>query len=112
MRAHELKTDPAVFQALHDWQKTYELRKNDRGFAVGDELRLRETRFTGAEMAAGAPLEYTGREVVRRVSHMLTGPIYGLEVGWSILGLTPSVALTGDEASPVGSAGESLATNH
>lgn len=112
MRAHELKTDPAVFQALHDWQKTYELRKNDRGFAVGDELRLRETRFTGAEMAVGVPLEYTGREVVRRVSHILTGPIYGLEAGWSILALVPGSALTGGEASPVENIGGSMATNH
>jgi len=38
-------------------------------------------------MAAGAPLVYTGRKVVRGVSHVLTGPIYGLAAGWSILSL-------------------------
>lgn len=90
MRTHELKTDPAVFQAVLDGLKTYELRMNDRGFATGDELRLRETRYTGAEIAAGAPLEYTGREVTRRVTHILTGPIYGLEAGWSILSIAPN----------------------
>lgn len=90
MRTHELKTDPAVFQAVLDGFKTYELRMNDRGFATGDELRLRETRYTGAEIAAGAPLEYTGREVTRRVTHILTGPIYGLEAGWSILSIAPN----------------------
>lgn len=89
-RCHELKTDPAVFQAVLDGEKTYELRKNDRGFAKGHELRLRETRYTGAEMAAGAPLEYTGREVLSVVTHMLTGPIYGLEAGWSILSMRPN----------------------
>lgn len=82
---HELKTDPQVFQALVEGKKTYELRKDDRGFAVGDTLTLRETKHTGAEMAAGAPLEYTGRFDRRIVTHILRGPIYGLMEGWAIL---------------------------
>lgn len=77
---HILKTDPAVFQAVVDGAKTYEIRFNDRGYAVGDELVLRETTRTGAEIAAGAPLEYTGREVTKTVSHVLGG--YGLAEGW------------------------------
>lgn len=87
MRTHELKTDPAVFQAVLDGVKTYEIRRNDRGFAVGDALVLRETRHSGGMMALGAPLEYTGRELTRCISHMLTGPAYGLEAGWSILSI-------------------------
>lgn len=82
---HELKTDPAVFQAVLDGSKTYELRKDDRAYQVGDVLRLRETRYTGQEMRAGAPLEYTGRECRVRVTHRLRGPIYGLADGWAIL---------------------------
>jgi hypothetical protein len=82
---HELKTDPEVFQALIDGKKTYELRKDDRGFMVGDTLTLRETCDTGADMAAGAPLEYTGRTTGRVVTHVLHGPIYGLAEGWVIL---------------------------
>ena len=89
MKRHELKTDPDAFQAVLEGRKTYEIRKNDRGFAVGDELLLRETRCTGAEIAAGSPLEYTGRELTVGVSHMLTGPIYGLSAGWSILSIQP-----------------------
>ena len=89
MRNHELKTDPGAFQAVLDGRKTYEIRKNDRRFSVGDELLLRETRFSGAEIALGKPLEYTGRELTVRVSHMLTGPIYGLAEGWSILSIQP-----------------------
>ena len=77
---HILKTDPALFQAVLDGAKTYEIRFNDRGFAVGDELQLRETTHTGAEIAAGAPLEYTGREITKTVSHVLGG--YGLAEGW------------------------------
>ncbi len=90
MKRHELKTDPDVFQAVLEGLKTYEIRKNDRGFAVGDELLLRETRCTGSEIAAGRPLEYTGRELTVGVSHMLTGPVHGLSAGWSILSIRPS----------------------
>lgn len=82
---HELKTDPEVFEALIAGRKTYELRKNDRNFQEGDTLTLRETKHTGAEMAAGAPLEYTGRTTGRVVTHVLRGPIYGLMDGWAIL---------------------------
>lgn len=77
---HTLKTDPAVFQAIADGVKTYTIRLNDRDYAVGDVLQLRETTHTGAEMAGGAPLEYTGREITKTVSHVLGG--YGLAEGW------------------------------
>lgn len=82
-RYHILKTDPDVFQAVLSGEKTFEIRLNDRGYAVGDVLGLRETKHTGAEMRAGAPLEYTGRECQRFVSHVLTG--YGLADGWCCL---------------------------
>ena len=89
MRTHTLKTDPDVFQAVMDGRKTYEIRKNDRGFCTGDTLILLETQHTGAAMAAGAPLVYTGRELTMHVTHMVTGPIYGLKAGWSILSVQP-----------------------
>lgn len=87
MQTHELKTDPAVFQAVLDGLKTYEIRKNDRGFDVGDVLMLRETLHTGRDMAMGSPLVYTGRQFAATVSHVLHGPVYGLVAGWSILSL-------------------------
>lgn len=80
---HILKTDPEVFQAVMSGAKTFEIRLNDRGYAVGDVLGLRETKHTGAEMRAGAPLVYTGRECQRFVSRVLTG--YGLADGWCCL---------------------------
>lgn len=83
MKRHELKTDPAVFEAVATGAKTHEIRLNDRDYAVGDELWLRETVYTGAEMAAGAELLYTSRETLRTVSHIQTG--YGLQEGWCIL---------------------------
>lgn len=80
---HTLKTDPAVFAAVVNGLKTFEIRFNDRGFKVGDVLTLKETTHTGAEIRAGAPLEYTGRMTARTVSHVLTG--YGLAEGWCCL---------------------------
>jgi len=98
---HELKTDPEVFQAVHGGGKNFEIRKNDRNFQVGDELWLKETVYTGAEMrpqhdggypgtvTPGKPLEYTGRMIARTVTYILNGPIYGLVDGWCIMSIAP-----------------------
>lgn len=82
-----LKTDPSVFQAVWDGAKTFEIRFNDRDFEVGDLLILRETVSTGAEMKAGKALIFTHRSIRAIVSHVLRGPIYGLQDGWVILSL-------------------------
>lgn len=86
-RSHELKTDPEVFEAVLEVTKTHEIRYNDRDFKIGDTLHLRETRYTGQEMRGPEPrpLEYTGREITRVVSHVLEG--YGLQPGWVVLSL-------------------------
>lgn len=84
-RSHSLKTDPAVFQAVLEGRKTYEIRLNDRDFQESDELILRETRYSVEEMHAGAPREYTERELHKVISHVLRGPVYGLADGWAIL---------------------------
>lgn len=85
MLTHDLETDSDVFQALIARLRKFEIRKDNRGFSVGDVLRLRETHSTGEEMAAGAPLKYTGREALISVTHILRGPIYGLKKGWVIM---------------------------
>lgn len=87
-KKHELKTDPAVFQATWNGVKPYEIRSEaDRVFEVGDWLKLRETLYTGQEMKAGAPLLYPGRIITAKVTHILRGPIYGLVSPWCIMSL-------------------------
>ena len=39
---HDVKIWPQYLDAIVDGRKTYEIRKNDRGYQVGDQLLLRE----------------------------------------------------------------------
>lgn len=42
MKTHILKTWPEYFEKIISGEKTFEIRKNDRDFEIGDELILRE----------------------------------------------------------------------
>jgi hypothetical protein len=77
---HELKTDPIPFQEIRLGNKTFEIRKNDRQYGRWDFLHLRETMFSGTDMAKGEPLRYTGRELFVTVTYIMEG--YGLEKGF------------------------------
>ena len=79
---HELKTWKAFFNAIASGEKTFELRKNDRGFLVGHELLLREYC---PELQT-----YTGRTVRRKIGYLLGGSDaekFGLQPGYCIMGL-------------------------
>jgi hypothetical protein len=87
---HELKTDPIPFEQVREGLKTFEIRRDDRNFRGGDQLILRKTEYTGAQMAAGAPLVYCGcPAVVVQVLSVMRGPIYGLAEGWCIMSIDP-----------------------
>ena len=58
---HELKCWPQYFENLY--VKPFEVRKNDRGYQLGDSLHLREWD-PGTK-------EYTGRECLREVIYIL-----------------------------------------
>ncbi len=62
MKIHELKTVQPFFDHVVVGLKTFEVRKNDRNFAVGDWLTLREW-IPGTK-------EYTGRRVNKEVIYM------------------------------------------
>ncbi|MGF1786455.1 DUF3850 domain-containing protein [Photobacterium swingsii] len=40
MKVHTLKIEPVYLNAIIDGKKTFEIRKNDRDFRVGDRVRL------------------------------------------------------------------------
>ena len=56
---HELKCWPRYFERLLDGTKTFEVRKDDRGFKTGDVLWLREWEPGGRG--------FTGRSLSKRV---------------------------------------------
>lgn len=84
-KTHELKTDPAVFQASWSGAKTFEIRFDDRMYRVGDTVILRETKASGLRMQHGAELEYTGRTITARITYTLMA--YGMRPGWMMLQL-------------------------
>jgi ASC-1-like (ASCH) protein len=73
---HNLKTWPEYFQAVVDGKKTFEIRKNDRGFQVGDELLLQE--YDPKEEA------YTGRQAIAVVRYMTD---FGQQDGYVVMAI-------------------------
>lgn len=57
---HSLKILPQYFAAVVEGCKTFEIRKNDRGFREGDLLVLRE--WTGKE--------FTGQAVSKQITYI------------------------------------------
>jgi len=73
---HALKTETEYYQAIEKGLKTFELRKNDRDFRVGDLITLKET-VNGT---------YTGREIfAKEIKYILQGGKFGLEEGYVIM---------------------------
>lgn len=66
-RMHDLKTWPQFFDHVWDGRKRFEVRENDRGYKVGDFIRLREYVIDEKR--------YTGREVIAEITYMFTPPI-------------------------------------
>ena len=75
---HELKIRPTYYRAMLDGEKTFEIRKNDRGFRAGDVLVLKEwngERFTKAPA------------LVKRVSYLTD---FEQAPGVVVMGLKPA----------------------
>jgi uncharacterized protein DUF3850 len=107
VRSHELKCWPEYFAAILDGSKPFEYRRNDRGFRVGDTLRLREWepcrqcmgtgRMTdpddGESIACVCAIgmsfagDYTGREVFVRVTYVLGDNGPGVPTDYCVMGI-------------------------
>lgn len=91
MTRHELKINPRWFDAVKNGVKKCEIRKDDREFAVGDTLHLREIcpgQFS--EAPNGQMVQcYTNRTVDVRVTHIVTHGDFpdGIPDGYSILSI-------------------------
>lgn len=83
MKEHRLKTLPHMFDAVRDGIKSFEIRRNDRGFQAGDILFLRKYDPTHRGYLDDEPL-------VRRVTYVLNG--FGLDAGFVVMGTTDASA--------------------
>ena len=76
---HDLKLWSDFFDEVANGNKTFEVRKNNRGFKVGDTLILKEYCPTNKA--------YTGKELSRKVSYLLEGGDFGIEKSFVIMGI-------------------------
>lgn len=76
---HELKISPEYFAEVACGNKTFEVRRDDRPYTVGDKLKLREYKGHG----------YTGNEVTAMVTYILRDKNYCKD-GFCILGIKPA----------------------
>ena len=90
---HDLKIWPQYFQRVKDGSKTFEVRKNDRGYQPGDEVVLREydpqqedpgTGYGGDIGTSG----YTGKILKFKIGYVL--PIDAERVVFSLLPINPA----------------------
>jgi Domain of unknown function (DUF3850) len=98
---HELKIWPQYFSRVADGTKTFEVRKNDRGFQLGDTICLKEfdpdeewLSDNGLPGQAGGWInhkgKYSGRELEFTIGYVL--PIDAERVVFSLLKATANAA--------------------
>ncbi len=80
-KIHEVKILPEYYTAVDKGIKTCELRKDDRGYNVGDLLMLREWQ-NGV---------YTGRKKMFKITYILRDCGFGLQDGYAILCIKPII---------------------
>lgn len=73
---HELKILPIYYEAILRGEKTFEVRKDDRPYKVGDTLVLKETAAHG----------FSGRESTVKVTYIIRDNNY-VKDGFCIMGI-------------------------
>ena len=82
---HDLKIERQFAYAIHEGRKTFEVRRNDRGFNAGDRVR-----FTVVEQ--GVATEFVCKDhplngAVYHITYVLSG--WGLEDGYVAFSVAP-----------------------
>ena len=89
MTQHTLKVWPELYDAIESGVKTWEFRRDDRGFRVGDELRL-EWWNPAAHNGRGG-VEYVDGPVTKhlhvRVTYIFHGGRLGVPEGFCIMSI-------------------------
>jgi len=92
MTEHELKIWPPFFMDILSGRKTFDVRRNDRSFKIGDTIVFKE--WEPKEHGHQDAPYYTGRKCRMCVNYILNprphrDPDCGLVPGYVVLGLTP-----------------------
>lgn len=82
-KLHNLKIAPAYFAEVYSGAKTFEIRKDDRAFNVGDTLCLEEWVDDVGDTAAG---HYSGRFILAKVPYIIRNPAF-IEPGYCVMSL-------------------------
>lgn len=80
---HDLKLSTNFCDAVYTGMRTFDLRKNDRGFQTGDLIRYTPVKFDESETAARFP------------SHPIQGELYEITYILSGWGLQPDCVALG-----------------
>lgn len=87
-RVHRLKTLPEYMYRVHSGQKTFEVRRNDRDFQVGDILAL-EIHYPPDHHDRESRNNFGGTvwQINAKVTYVLPGGQFGIEPGYCIMGI-------------------------
>lgn len=84
-RVHQLRLEPAVFRRMELGTQTFFVAPRSRGIDMGDHVAFRES-------CEASQYGYSGRWVVRRVTHVeCGGEGSGVELGFVVLGFNHAV---------------------
>ena len=86
---HTLKTWPQYFDAVARGEKTYEVRKNDRGFQRGDVVVLQRTYEDATHHVETDGMGKPKHELRFRIGYVLTGGQFGIADGYCVFSLLP-----------------------
>lgn len=86
MPTHALKTVPKYFAAIETGEKTFEVRKADRSFKVGDRLLLQE--YNPDDKI------YTGKEWEGTITYLMDDPDF-VKKGFVVFGIQEFKIMTG-----------------
>lgn len=87
-RTHELKTLAPYWDAVRSGEKTFEVRRDDRGFQRGDIVVLH--RMSEARPYYYDTDGYGKRSLRYRIGWILTGGQLGIEPGYVVFSLEPA----------------------
>lgn len=75
---HTLKTIQPYYEQVAKGIKTFEVRKADRNFKVGDMLVLQEWSEESG---------YTGGEIKCQITYLLSGGQFGIDKDYCVMGI-------------------------